>query len=137
MFADIGRKVGFIMDFKKVAKAAVTSSPLMAGDALKTDEILNRRLTINAVDLIQLTNKKGERQDVAVVTFKEIGNAYYLGGMGLTEIVKEWVHAWAKEHDGEIDREAMNVEIAKSNLVLMLKRTSTRNGNTFVLPTIE
>lgn len=125
------------MDFKKIAKTAVTSSPLMTGDALKTDEVLNRRLTINAVDLIQLTNKKGERQNVAVVTFKEIGNAYYLGGMGLTEIVKEWVQAWANEHDGEIDRDAMNVEIAKANLVLVLKRTSTRNGNTFIIPTIE
>lgn len=125
------------MDFKKVAKQAVTSSPLMTGDALKTDEILNRRLTINAVDLIQLTNKKGERQNVAVVTFKEIGNAYYLGGMGLTEIVSEWINVWAKEHDGEVDRDAMNAEIAKANLVLVLKRTSTRNGNTFVLPTIE
>lgn len=137
MFANIGRKEWYIMDFKKVAKQAVTSSPLMTGEALKTDEILNRKLTINAVDLIQLVNKKGEKQDVAVVTFKEIGNAYYLGGMGLTEIVKEWVHVWAKEHEGEIDRDAMNVEIAKENLVLVLKRTSTRNGNTFVLPTIE
>lgn len=125
------------MDFKKIAKAAVTSSPLMKGDALKTDEILNRKLTINAVDLIQLTNKKGERQNVAVVTFKEIQNAYYLGGMGLTEIVSEWANVWAREHDGEIDRDAMNAEIAKANLVLVLKRTSTRNGNTFVLPTIE
>lgn len=125
------------MDFKKVAKQAVTSSPLMTGDALKTDEILNRKLTINAVDLIQLINKKGERQNVAVVTFKEIQNAYYLGGMGLTEIVSEWCHVWAKEHGGEVDRDAMNVEIAKANLVLVLKRTSTRNGNTFVLPTIE
>lgn len=137
MFANIGKKGRFIMDFKKIAKTAVTSSPLMTGDALKTDEVLNRRLTINAVDLIQLTNKKGERQDVAVVTFKEIGNAYYLGGMGLTEIVKEWANAWAKEHNGEIDRNAMNVEIAKANLVIVFKRTNTRNGNTFIIPTIE
>ena len=78
MFANIGRKVGSIMDVKKIAKESNSSSPLMCGKALKMADIVGKELTINECDLISLPNKSGEMKPVGVVTFKEIPESYYL-----------------------------------------------------------
>lgn len=126
-----------MFNFKSVAKSSVGGSPIMNGESLKTNELINRDLTITAVDEIELTNKAGKKQMVAVLNFREFPNRYYLGGKALTNIVTEWRKAWASEHNGEIDIDEMNGELKKANMVISLSITNTHNGNTFVMVNIK
>lgn len=133
-----GERQGLNMfNFKSVAKASVGGSPIMNGESLKTMEIINQKLTITAVDEIELTNKQGKKQNVAVLNFAEFPNRYYLGGKALTNIVSEWRKAWASEHNGEIELDEMNGELKKAKVVITLTMTTTHNGNTFTMVNIE
>ena len=129
-----GRKEVFIMafNFNKIARESVSSSPLMCGKALKTADIVGTELTIGEVDLISLPNKSGEMKPVGVVTFKEIPDSYYLTGRAMTNIIRNWVKAYSNGEN--FDKDAFEQELTAAAIKVTFTLTTTRSGNTFVLP---
>lgn len=84
------------MNFKEIARKETTLSDLMVGTKLTTAELVKSfpdGVTINAVDVIET-----EEAHYCVVTFEEIGNAFYTGGKILTKIVD----AWLNEFGGDV-----------------------------------
>lgn len=129
----IGKKGYVIMfNFKKIARESVSSSPLMCGKALKTADIVGTELTIREVDLISLPNKSGEMRPVGIVTFKEIPESYYLTGRAMTEIIRNWVKAYSKGEN--FDKDSFEHELTAAGIKVTFTLTTTRSGNTFVLP---
>lgn len=129
----IGKKGWVIMfNFKKIARESISSSPLMCGKALKTVDIVGTELTIREVDLISLPNKSGEMRPVGIVTFKEIPESYYLTGRAMTEIIRKWVKAYSKGEN--FDKDSFEHELTAAGIKVTFTLTTTRSGNTFVLP---
>lgn len=121
-----------MFDFKKIAKESISSSPLMCGKALKTADIVGTELTINECDLISLPNKSGEMKPVGVVTFCELPDSYYLTGRAMTNIIRNWVKAYSNGEN--FDKEQFERELMAAGIKVTFTVTTTRSGNTFVLP---
>lgn len=105
----------------------------MCGKALKTADVVGTELTINECDLISLPNKNGEMKPVGVVTFCELPDSYYLTGRAMTNIIKNWCHAYTGNSD-TFDKEQFERELTAAKIKVTFTLTTTRSGNTFVLP---
>lgn len=112
-----------MIDFKKSAMANVRGCALMEGVKLNTNEILNEELTIDKFDFINIKGKK-----VAVVTFVEKPNAYYMGGMLLTRMFEGFV-----EDNGGVYDEELVKNISNYGLGIKLHTARTTNGNNVTL----
>lgn len=89
--SDTDGKVRFIMsiNFKAVANAVVSGSPLIVGEKLNTEDLIGNPVTPTAADLVEMDGK-----EVAVLQFEEVNVAHhYFGGTLLTKMVQAWKQA--------------------------------------------
>lgn len=112
-----------MIDFKKSARAKVSGCALMEGVKLNTNEVLNEELTIDKFDFINIKGK-----NVAVVTFREKPNAYYMGGKLLTRMFEGFV----EDNEGVYDEELVK-ELSNYGLRIKLHTARTTNGNNVTL----
>lgn len=126
------------INFKELATAAVTLSPLMNNaEPLKTDDVTRRDLTIVNFDLVPKFDQNGipvmidgEQDTYSVVTFKEEPGKYYCGGLVLTKICKAWA-----ERCGDVESAATMLG-ESGGVAVRFEKTRTKNGNTLVTPVI-
>lgn len=112
------------INFKKIAVQELSLSPLMAGrDQLKTDDLLNKEVTIVEFDFAHITDK-GQEKVYPVMLLEEYPDNYYNGGTLMMKLCT----AWAAAYDG--DCEAASADLRESGGVrVRIRSTKTRSGN--------
>ena len=107
------------INFNAVANAVVSGSPLIVGDKLNTDDLIDTPLSPTAADLVEMDGK-----EVAVLQFEEITVAHhYFGGTLLTKMVQ----AWKKASEGTDEWKH------PSGVKLVLKAGTTKSGRKVTL----
>lgn len=109
-------------NLRDIAKEQTTISELMVGrDKLDTENVIERELSISAVDIV--TDSKGNTYSVMV--FKEEPSAFYCGGLVLTDIIKAWVCEF-----GDLD--AVNTSLQSEPVMIYLtEEKSKTSGMTY------
>lgn len=118
------------LNFKEIGQKATNDSELMATrQKVKCKEVINRfpnGITINAVDFVNMTDKKTkEDKSVAVFGFAEDPTKYFFGGIQLNKIAAAWLEAAS----GSVSD--LNAELA-SGCKVKLFEDETSDGTTFV-----
>lgn len=111
-----------MIDFKKIANENIKGCKLMNGDKLSTGELLNKIITIDEFDFIEIRDTK-----VGVITFKEFPNAYYLCGTLLTKMLISFVDA-----NNGYDETLVNA-LKESNFKIKLHASRTASGKNVTL----
>lgn len=112
---------------KERAKAVTSLSDLMSGrEKGSTSDLINQKLTVQAVDLTRLLNNNtGELEDVPVIIFKEITDKFYFGGTVWKQIIESWVELY----DTATPLKEVNEDLQKENVVVEITSGRTKKGN--------
>lgn len=107
------------INFNAVANAVISGSPLIVGEKLNTEDLLDTPVTPTAADLIDMDGKQ-----VAVMQFEEINVAHhYFGGTLLTKMVQAWKQA----------SEGTDEWKHPSGVKIVLKAGTTKSGRNVTL----
>lgn len=107
--------------FTEMAKKATTLSELMVGRKLDTEELIEK--FPDGVTVIECDTVDTDEAHYAVVRFAEISDAFYTGGIVLTNIVDAWIN----EYNG--DMSLLNHDLHESGGVkVKLTAKKTKNG---------
>lgn len=112
---------------KERAKAVTSLSDLMSGrEKGSTSDLINQKLTVQAVDLTRLLNNNtGEIEDVPVIIFKEITDKFYFGGTVWKQIIESWVELY----DTPTPLKDINNDLHAENVVVEITSGRTKKGN--------
>lgn len=112
---------------KERAKAITSLSDLMNGrEKGMTTDVINQKLTVQAVDLTRLLNNNtGEIEDVPVIIFKEISDKFYFGGTVWRQIIEGWIELY----DSPAPLKDVNDDLQKENVVVEITSGRTKKGN--------
>lgn len=118
--------------FKKIAQEMVSISPLAAGRTkLKTEDVVNKQLTIVAFDLVNkydhgklVVDDNGEVKTYGLVVFKELPDRFYTVGKVFTDVCC----AWAKETNGDTVAASAEIE-AEGGVPVKFYPDKTNSGN--------
>lgn len=112
---------------KERAKEVTSLSELMTGrEKGATSDLINQKLTVQAVDLTRLLNNNtGEFEDVPVIIFKEIADKFYFGGTVWKQIIESWVEMY----DTTTPLKDVNNDLQAENVVVEITSGKTKKGN--------
>lgn len=120
-------------DFKKVAQEETSLSAIMVGrEALKTDDVLNKELTIIAFDFAPKFDKAGnvivdestgEAETYGVVVFKEYPANYYGAGAVLTKVCHAWAAGFTSPEEASVALES------EGGVRVRFRASKTKKGN--------
>lgn len=112
---------------KERAKAVTSLSDLMSGrEKGTTSDLINQKLTVQAVDLTRLLNNNtGELEDVPVIIFKEITDKFYFGGTVWKQIIESWVELY----DTTTPLKEVNEDLQKEDIIVEITTGRTKKGN--------
>lgn len=112
---------------KERAKAVTSLSDLMSGrEKGNTSDLINQKLTVQAVDLTRLLNNNtGELEDVPVIIFKEIADKFYFGGTVWKQIIESWVELY----DTQSPLKDVNTDLQKEEIIVEITNGRTKKGN--------
>jgi len=112
---------------KERAKAITSLSDLMSGrEKGITSDLINQKLTVQAVDLTRLLNNNtGEIEDVPVIIFKEISDKFYFGGT----VWKQIIEGWCELYDTPTPLKDVNDDLQKEDVVVEITSGRTKKGN--------
>ena len=112
---------------KERAKAVTSLSDLMNGrEKGNTSDLIDKKLTVQAVDLTRLLNNNtGELEDVPVIVFKEIADKFYFGGTVWKQIIESWVELY----DTTTPLKEVNEDLQKENVIVEITNGRTKKGN--------
>lgn len=113
---------------KEKAKAITSLSDLMTDrEKGNTTDLINQKLTVQAVDITRLLNNNtGKIEDVPVIIFKEITDKFYFGGIVWKQIIEGWVEMY---YDTPTPLKDVNDDLQKENVVVEITSGKTKKGN--------
>lgn len=117
-------KNSFASRIKQVAAEVSGTSPLTVGRTKVDTQVVcgYDRLTLRDFDFISYTDKStGELVEYPVLIFDEMPEAFYCGGMALSDLCKA-----IKNDDGLYE------ELKEQGLALRFESTRTKSNNTYV-----
>lgn len=121
------------MNFKEKAQATTLLAPIMVGrEKMKTEEVVNRELTIVGFDFApkfdkdgnQIVNEvTGEVDTFGVIIFNEEPEKYYCVGTVFTKVCRAWMEGFKSPEEAS---EALATE---GGVKVKFTKSNTKNGN--------